>query len=55
MKRDNPDALAWLDKPVRERLSAGNLIGCAVINMLLVALCFYLFVAGQLRDLFWLW
>lgn len=55
MKRDTHNWLECLNKPVRNHLTTSNLIGCAVINVLMFALCFALFVTSQLCDLFSFW
>jgi hypothetical protein len=45
----------WGNKPVRKRMTIGNLISSALIILLTFATFFYLFVASLSGDLFWLW
>jgi hypothetical protein len=45
----------WNQQPLRKRLSLRNLIGMALIVVLMFCVFFYLFVAAMSGDLFWLW
>lgn len=47
--------LKWLQKPVRKRITVGNLVSLALIIIVVFSIFFYLFVASLSGDLFWLW